>query len=279
MKRFKATTPGRRGMTMEEHAEVTRTTPEKSLTVALKSKGGRNNLGRLTVRYRGGGAKQRYRIIDFNGRGKIGVAGVVKEIEYDPNRNVPIALVEYPGGERRYVLLPQKVRVGFKLITATKAVAQPGNRMFLKSIPEGVSIHNIELRPGQGGRVIRTAGTAGVLMSLDGQYAQVRMPSGETRLFHKECMATVGVLANADHANLKLGKAGRSRHRGIRPHVRGKAMNPVDHPHGGGEGKNPIGLKNPKTPWGKCARGLHTRHRKSTNRWILVSRHKAKGNR
>lgn len=269
---FKPTTPGRRHGNKENFTSLSSGKPLKNLTVRLKENGGRNNQGRITIRHRGSGAHRRmYRVIDF--KGKMNVPGVIKSVEYDPNRNVRIALIVYRDGDKRYVLLPNKVQVGFELLTAEKAPVQPGNRMMLKSIPEGLEVFNLEITPGKGGKLVRTAGGSATLMSLEGRYAQVKMPSGEIRLFHKDCMATVGILSNAEFTNLRLGKAGRNRWKGIRPTVRGKAMNPNDHPHGGGEGRNSIGLPYPKTPWGKPALGKKTRKNKRSNRWILRDSH------
>ncbi|MBP6084647.1 50S ribosomal protein L2 [Candidatus Gracilibacteria bacterium] len=270
---FKPTTPGRRHGNKEDTTVLTKgARPQKNLTARLKENAGRNNQGRITTRHRGSGAHRRmYRIVDF--KGKMDVPGVVKTIEYDPNRNVRIALVNFRDGDKRYILLPNKVQVGFEIITAEKATIQPGNRVMLKNIPEGIDIFNIEINPGRGGKMVRTAGSSANLMSLEGEYAQVKMPSGEIRLFHKDCMATIGTLSNAEFTNLRIGKAGRNRWKGIRPTVRGKAMNPNDHPHGGGEGRNSIGLPYPKTPWGKPAMGWKTRKNKRSNRWILRDSH------
>ncbi|MBI4835773.1 MAG: 50S ribosomal protein L2 [Candidatus Abawacabacteria bacterium] len=270
---FKPTTPGRRHGSKEDFSTLTRDVkPEKKLLQRLKENAGRNNQGRITVRHRGSGSHRKmYRVIDFTG--KMNVPGVIKTIEYDPNRNVRIALVNYRDGDKRYILLPGKVKVGFEILTAAKAPVQPGNRMMLKNIPEGVDVFNLEIYPGRGGQAVRTAGSSARLMSLEGEYAQVKMPSGEIRLFNKECMATVGILSNPEFVNVKIGKAGRNRWKGIRPTVRGKAMNPNDHPHGGGEGRNPIGMPHPKTPWGKPALGWKTRKNKRTNRWILRDSH------
>lgn len=270
---YTPTTPGRRHGNKEDYASLTpHAKPTKRLLRRLKENAGRNNQGRITVRHRGAGSHRKmYRVIDFTG--KMNVPGVIKTVEYDPNRNVRIALVHYKDGDKRYILLPNKVKVGFEILTAAKAPVQPGNRMMLKNIPEGIDIFNLEIYPGRGGQVVRTAGSSARLTSLEGEYAQVKMPSGEIRLFHKDCMATVGTLSNAEFVNVKLGKAGRSRWKGIRPTVRGKAMNPNDHPHGGGEGRNPIGMPHPKTPWGKPALGWKTRKNKRTNRWILRDVH------
>lgn len=274
--KVKPTTPGRRGMSFLVHELVTRSKSEKSLVQAKKRKAGRNNQGRITVEHRGGGAKRKYRIIDFNGRDKLDIPAKIKEIEYDPNRNVYIALVFYNDGEKRYILLPQKVKVGFEIITSEKTIARPGNRMLIKNIPEGLDIYNIELVPGQGGILARSAGASAKLASLEGEYAQVKLPSGEVRLINKECMASVGILSNAEYSNMKIGKAGRARLMGRRPHVRGSAKNPCDHPHGGGEGRTPIGLKYPKTPTGKHALGKKTRRKKLSNRFIVRGRKKKK---
>lgn len=270
---YKPITPGRRHGNKEDFSSLTpKARPEKRLLKRLKENAGRNNQGRITIRHRGAGAhKKMYRVIDFTG--KLNVPGVIKTIEYDPNRNVRIALVYYRDGDKRYILLPNKVKVGFEILTAVKAPAQPGNRMMIKNIPEGIDVFNLEIYPGRGGQAVRTAGSSARLVSLEGEYAQIKMPSGEIRLFHKDCMATVGTLSNAEFINVRLGKAGRSRWKGIRPTVRGKAMNPNDHPHGGGEGRNPIGMPHPKTPWGKPALGWKTRKNKRTNRWIVRDVH------
>jgi large subunit ribosomal protein L2 len=250
--------------------EITKRKPEKSLLAPLKSKAGRNNMGRLTVRHRGGGHKRRYRIIDFK-RDKRGVEGVVLAIEYDPNRAARIALVEYADGEKRYMIAPAGLGVGTKVLSGVGAELSTGNAMPLRNIPTGTSIHNIELRPGQGGKLVRSAGNMAQLMAKDGDWAQVRLPSGEVRRVHCDCVATIGQVGNFEHANTKLGKAGRSRWRGIRPTVRGSVMNPRDHPHGGGEGKAPRGGQ-PQTPWGKPAMGYRTRRRKDTDKFIVRRR-------
>jgi len=270
---YKPTTPARRHGNKEDYSSLSpKARPQKNLLVRLKENAGRNNQGRITTRHRGAGSHRRmYRVIDFTG--KMNVPGVIKTVEYDPNRNVRIALVHYRDGDKRYILLPNKVKVGFEILTSAKAPIQPGNRMMLKNVPEGIDIFNIEIYPGRGGQVVRTAGSSARLVSLEGEYAQVKMPSGEIRLFHKDCMATIGTLSNAEFVNVNLGKAGRSRWKGIRPTVRGKAMNPNDHPHGGGEGRNPIGMPHPKTPWGKPALGTKTRRNKRTNRWIVRDVH------
>src|SRR3990172_4629581 len=273
IKTFKPTTPGRRHGNKEDFSSLTRNSkPLKRLTIRLKENAGRNNQGRITTRHRGSGAHKRmYRIIDFVG--KMNVPGTVKTMEYDPNRNTRIAIVHYRDGDKRYILVPNKLKVGFEILTANKAPIQPGNRMMIKNIPEGLEIFNLEIRPGSGGKLVRTAGSKAQLVSLEGEYAQVKMPSGEIRLFHKDCLANIGTLGNAEFINLKIGKAGRNRWKGRRPNVRGKAMNPPDHPHGGGEGRNPIGMPHAKTPWGKPALGWKTRRNKRTNRWILRDSH------
>lgn len=272
LKTFKPTTPGQRHKSVENFSDVSRKKPEKSLVKTLKSKAGRNNQGRITIRSRGGGVKRKYRMIDFNRSDKLGIPATVKEIEYDPNRNVRIGLAVYKDGEKRYILIPNKLKKGFTVVADEKALPQPGNRMRIKNIPVGIDIYNIETEPQKGGIMVRAAGTSAKLASLEGEYAQVRLPSGEVRYVNKECFATVGVLGNAEYANLVIGNAGRARKMGKRPSVRGKAMNPVDHPHGGGEGGTSIGLVNPKTPWGKPALGLKTRKNKFTDRWIARRR-------
>ncbi len=268
----KPTTPGRRGMSFLVHDKVTRNKPEKSLLKSGKNKAGLNNQGKMTVQHRGGGAKRKYRIIDFNRRDKLNIPATIKEIEYDPNRNVYIALLAYKDGEKRYILLPHKVKVGFKVISEEKGIARPGNRMLISNIPEGIDIYNIELTPGKGGKLVRSAGMSAKLASTEGEYAQVKLPSGEVRMINKDCMASIGVLSNAEFSNMKIGKAGRARHMRKRPHVRGSAKNPADHPHGGGEGRAPIGLKYPKTAQGKHALGKKTRRRKISNRFIVRGR-------
>jgi len=273
VKKFKPTTPGRRGASVDAFEDITKSYPEKSLTVPLKKQAGRNNQGKISVRHKGGGHKRKYRLIDFVG-GPLGVKGKIVSIEYDPNRTGRILLVEYAQGKRSYVLAPEGMKVGQTIITTLeKADIKPGNRMPLKNIPTGIAVHNIELVKGKGGEIVRSAGMSATIMSHEGGFTQLKMPSGEIRQVYDTCMATVGVVSNADHRNVRLGKAGRMRHRGVRPRVRGKAMNPVDHPHGGGEGNQPIGLKHPKTPWGKPAFGVKTRrsHRRS-NRFIIRSR-------
>ncbi|PKL36304.1 50S ribosomal protein L2 [Candidatus Peregrinibacteria bacterium HGW-Peregrinibacteria-1] len=272
LKKFKPTTPGLRQMTVSSFEEITRTTPEKSLTIGIRKRAGRNNVGKITTRHRGGGSKRLYRIVDFKRTDKIGIEGTVKHIEYDPNRTAYIILVQYVDGEKRYHLAPEGIKVGDTIITNPKCEIKTGNRMLITSVPVGYSIYNVELHEGRGGQMGRTAGSSIKLVSLEGEYAQVQMPSGEIRLISKKCYATIGSVGNAEWTNVKIGKAGRMRNMGRRPQVRGKAMNPVDHPHGGGEGRTSIGLKYPKTPWGLPALGVKTRRRKSTNKMIVKDR-------
>lgn len=267
---YKPTSPGRRGMVGSTFTEVTKKKPEKSLIEPIRKRAGRNNQGRVTIRHRGGGHKRMYRVIDWK-RDKVGVPGTVAAIEYDPNRSARIALIEYTDGEKRYILAPTGVRVGTRVMSGPNAELSPGNALPLRNIPTGTTIHNIELRPGQGGRLVRGAGNAAQLMAKDGDWAQVRLPSGEVHRIHCRCVATIGQVGNAEHAGVKLGKAGRSRWLGIRPTVRGSAMTPRDHPHGGGEGKAPRGGQ-PQTPWGKPAMGYRTRRRKDTNKFIVRRR-------
>ncbi|MFO8101647.1 MAG: 50S ribosomal protein L2 [Dehalococcoidia bacterium] len=271
LKIYKPTSPGRRGMTGLKFEDLTKKKPEKSLTVPIRKKGGRNNTGKLTVRHRGGGAKRRYRIIDFK-RNKTGIPGKVASIEYDPNRSANIALIHYADGEKRYILAPVGLKVGSPVMAGSNAEIKPGNAMPLKSIPMGTSIHNIELNPGQGGKLVRSAGNAATLYGIDEGFALIRLPSKEVRRVREECMATIGQVGNVDYDAVTIGKAGRKRNMGWRPTVRGSAMNPVDHPHGGGEGRAPIGLPGPKTPWGKPARGVKTRKNKKTEKLIVRRR-------
>jgi large subunit ribosomal protein L2 len=259
------------GQTFEE---VTRTRPEKSLVSGMNKRGGRNARGKITIRHRGGGHKRRYRAIDFK-RDKFNIPGRVTTIEYDPNRSARIALVTYADGEKRYIVAPLGVQVGDQIISSPTADIRPGNTLPLRSIPQGTLIHNVELQAGKGGQVVRSAGTsAQILAKEDRDYATVRLPSGEERLIRQECLATIGQVGNVEHGNVKLGKAGRKRHMGIRPTVRGSAMNPNDHPHGGGEGRSPIGMAGPKTPWGKPAQGRRTRQNKATDKYIFRRRSK-----
>ena len=272
MRHFNPTTPSLRNMTVSTYDEITKTTPEKSLLAKKKKNSGRNSYGRITVRHQGGGNRQKYRIIDFKRRKDDMVANVIG-IEYDPNRSANIALIEYEDGEKAYILAPVGLTDGDKVISGDKADIKPGNCMKIENIPVGTMIHNIELNPGQGGKLVRAAGQEAQLMAKEGKYAHVRLPSGEMRLIMAVCRATIGTIGNTDHENVKLGKAGRSRHMGKRPEVRGSVMNPVDHPHGGGEGKAPVGHAGPLTPWGKPALGYKTRNKKkSTNKFIVKRR-------
>jgi len=273
IKKFKPTTPSRRHMTMMSFDEITKTEPEKSLTVSLKSSGGRNATGRLTVRHKGGGHKRLYRVVDFK-RIKDDIPAVVAAIEYDPNRSANIALLHYADGAKAYILAPNNLKVGDKVISGAKADIKTGNTLALKDIPVGSLIHNIELRPGKGGQMARSAGTVAQLMAKEGAYAHVRLPSGEVRLVHINCRATLGQVGNLDFENQKIGKAGRSRWMGIRPTVRGSVMNPVDHPHGGGEGRAPIGRNYPVSPWGKIAIGGKTRKKKPSDSMVVRKRKK-----
>jgi large subunit ribosomal protein L2 len=272
IKVYRPTSPGRRGMSVSTFEEITTTRPEKSLLAPLKKKAGRSR-GKVAVRQRGGGHKRRYRIIDFK-RDKFGVPGRVATIEYDPNRSARIALVVYADGEKRYILAPLGLRVGDKIMSGLEAELRIGNALPIARIPLGTLIHNIELKQGRGGQLVRSAGTSAQLMAKEKQYAQVRLPSGEVRLIHQHCMATIGQVGNVDHGNINLGKAGRKRWLGRRPEVRGSAMTPRDHPHGGGEGRAPIGMPSPKTPWGKPTLGYKTRRRKDTSKYIVRRRGK-----
>ena len=271
IKIYRPTSPGRRGMSVSSFDEITRSTPERSLLTGVRKRGGRNNQGRITVRHQGGGHKQRYRLIDFR-RDKVGVPARVETIEYDPNRTARVALLVYADGEKRYILAPLGVRVGDRLMSGAEAEVRSGNALPLANLPLGTVIHNIELQPGRGGQLARSAGTAAQLVAKEGQYAQVRLPSGEVRLINVRCMATVGQVGNTDHANISGGKAGRTRWRGKRPEVRGVAMDPSSHPHGGGEGRSSIGMPGPKTPWGKPALGYKTRKNKATSKMIVRRR-------
>ena len=273
MKHFKAYTPSRRNMTVSTFEEVTKKTPEKSLLATKKKNAGRNSYGRITVRHQGGGNRQKYRIIDFK-RKKDNMEATVIGIEYDPNRTANIALIEYADGERAYILAPQGLTDGDKVVSGETADIKPGNCMPISNIPVGTMIHNIELNPGQGGKLVRVAGQSAQLMAKEGKYAHVRLPSGEMRLILARCRATIGTIGNADYENMKIGKAGRKRHMGIRPTVRGSVMNPVDHPHGGGEGRAPVGHAGPMTPWGKPALGYKTRNKKKQSNKFIVKRRK-----
>ncbi len=274
-RRINPTTPGQRFMTVSSFEEITCTTPEKSLLEDLRHSGGRNQHGRITVRHRGGGARRKYRIIDFK-RNKDGVPAKVATIEYDPNRSANIALLHYHDGEKRYIIAPLGLQVGSEVVSGEGADIKVGNALMIKSIPVGTMIHCIELKPGKGAQLVRSAGNAAQLMAKEGKYAQVRLPSGEVRLIPMNAKATIGQVGNADHENIKMGKAGRVRHKGFRPSVRGSVMNPCDHPHGGGEGKSPIGRPGPVTPWGKPALGYKTRKKKNPNDKFIIRRRDGK---
>lgn len=273
IKTYKPTSPGRRGMSGYTFEEITRKAPEKSLTEALHRRAGRNNQGKITVRHRGSGHRRRYRLIDFK-RDKTGIPGRVASIEYDPNRSARIALVVYVDGEKRYMIAPLGLQVGDTVLSGPQAEIRPGNALPLRNIPVGTVIHNIELYEGKGGQLVRAAGTSAQLLAKEGAHATVRLPSGEMRYVRQDCMATIGQVGNAEHGNIKLGKAGRKRWLGWRPAVRGSAMDPASHPHGGGEGRSPIGMPGPKTPWGKPALGKKTRHNKRTDKYIVRRRGK-----
>ncbi len=277
IKKYRPTSPGRRGMTGQTFEEITRTKPEKSLLRPLKRKAGRNVYGRITVRHRGGGHARQYRLIDFK-RDKLDVPGTVKSIEYDPNRSARIALIAYADGEKRYILAPLGLKVGDTIVSSKDDIeVHVGNAMPLMRIPTGAMVHNVELHPGQGGQLVRAAGTAAQISAKEGDYVTLRLPSTELRLVRKECMATIGQVGNADHANVKLGKAGRKRWLGWRPTVRGSAMSPRDHPHGGGEGRSPIGMPGPKSPWGWRTLGRKTRHNRATEKYIVRRRRSGRG--
>ncbi len=271
-RKINPTSPGQRGMTRPDFAEITTQTPEKSLLKTVKKTGGRNNTGRITTRHIGGGHKRKYRMIDYK-REKFGIIGFVKTVEYDPNRNVRISLVVYADGEKRYILTPEGLSVGDTIVSGHDADVRTGNALPLEMIPLGTMIHNIELIPGRGAKMVRAAGDAAQLMAKEGDYVTVKLPSSEMRMVRKECLATIGVLGNQEYKNLSLGKAGRKRYLGVKPTVRGVTMNPVDHPHGGGEGKTGPG-GNPKTPWGKPALGQKTRNMKKASSKLIVRRRK-----
>ena len=271
IKHYRPYTPSRRNMTTSTYEEITKKTPEKSLLATKKKNAGRNSYGRITVRHQGGGNRKKYRMIDFK-RLKDNMEAKVVGIEYDPNRSANIALIEYEDGTKSYILAPLGLTDGDKVISGENVDIKPGNAMPISNIPVGTLIHNIELNPGQGGKLVKVAGQSAQLMAKEGKYAHVRLPSGEMRLVLANCRATVGVIGNADHANVKLGKAGRKRHLGWRPEVRGSVMNPVDHPHGGGEGRAPIGHAGPLTPWGKPALGYKTRNKKKQSNKFIVKR-------
>lgn len=267
IKLYKPTTPGRRGMSTDDFSEITATKPQKALSVGKKKTSARNNYGRITVRHRGGAHKRKYRIIDFK-RAKLNIPGIIKTIEYDPNRNAYISLVFYKDGEKNYILTPKKVNVGSHIISSPEAEIKPGNCIPLKNIPIGSLIHNIELKPGKGGQIARSAGTSAKLTAKEGKIVLVKLNSGEVRKIYSDCVATIGEVSNSDHNLIKVGKAGRKRWQGFRPTVRGVVMNPVDHPHGGGEGKT-SGGRHPTTPWGKPTKGAKTRKNKRTNSMIV----------
>lgn len=269
VKRYKPYTPSRRHMTSSDFSEITKSEPEKSLVVHLKKHSGRNNQGKITVRHRGGGAKIKYRVIDFK-RNKDGINAKVVGVEYDPNRTANIALLSYADGEKRYILAPHGLKVGDVLMNGPDAEIKVGNSLPMKNIPLGTQIHNIEMKPGAGGQLVRSAGNTAQLMAKEGKYATVRLPSGEMRLLPIDCRATVGQVGNIDHELITIGKAGRKRHMGFRPTVRGSVMNPNDHPHGGGEGRAPIGRPAPSTPWGKPALGYKTRNKKKASQKMIV---------
>ncbi len=273
VKTYKPTSPGRRGMTGYDFEEITKTEPEKSLLAPLHKKAGRNVRGKITVRHRGGGHKRKYRIIDFK-RDKVGIPARVDAIEYDPNRSARIALLTYADGEKRYIIAPLGLQVGDVIMSGPDAEIRVGNALPIANIPTGTLIHNIELQQGKGGQLVRAAGCSAQLLAKEGKYAHIRLPSGEVRLVHQACMATIGQVGNTEHGNIKLGKAGRKRWLGWRPAVRGSAMDPKAHPHGGGEGRTPIGMPSPKSPWGKPTLGKKTRKRKDTDKWIVRRRSK-----
>ena len=275
IKTYNPTTPGRRGMTVTDYTELSKVKPEKSLLAPKKKHAGRNSYGRITVRHQGGGNRQKYRIIDFK-RAKQDMPATVQSLEYDPNRSSFIALVKYEDGEKAYIIAPHKLKVGDVIVNGAAADIKPGNTLPISSIPVGTFIYNIELHPGRGGQLVRSAGTMAQLMAKEGEYAQVRLPSGEVRLISIRCIASIGQASNIDHENVNVGKAGRTRHRGVRPTVRGSVMNPNDHPHGGGEGKSPIGRPGPVTPWGKPALGYKTRKKNHRTDKFIVKRRNGK---
>ncbi len=276
IKKYKPTTPGQRGMTGYTFEEITKSTPERSLIIHPRGHGGRDNTGRISVRHQGGGNRRYIRILDFK-RDKQNIPAKVAAIEYDPNRTARLALLNYADGEKRYIVAPLGIKVGDTLLSGPQAEIRPGNNLPLSNIPVGTLVHNVELKPGKGGQLVRSAGGSAQVLAKEGEYAQIRLPSGEVRLVSQVCFATIGQVGNLDHNNIKLGKAGRKRHMGIRPTVRGTAMSPRDHPHGGGEGRQPTGMPGPKTPWGRPARGYKTRRNKSTDKYIV--RHRSKSSR
>lgn len=275
IKKYNPTSPARRFMTVSDFAEITKTEPERSLIHSLRKNAGRNSYGRITVRHRGGGNRRKYRLIDFK-RNKDGMSATVIGVEYDPNRTANIALIQYEDGTKSYILAPLGLTDGDVVVSGEGADIKPGNALFIKDIPVGTMIHNVELYPGKGGQLVRSAGVAAQLMAKEGDYAQVRLPSGEVRMIRLDCKATIGVVGNQQHENISIGKAGRKRHMGWRPTVRGVVMNPNDHPHGGGEGKSPIGRPAPVTPWGKPALGYKTRKKKNKTDKFIVKRRNAK---
>ncbi len=275
IKVYKPITPGQRGMTGYGFEEITKSTPERSLLVIRKSHSGRNNVGKVTVRHRGGGSRRFIRLVDFK-RNKLNVPAKVAAIEYDPNRTARLALLVYADGEKRYIIAPVGLKVGDMVVSGANVDIRPGNSLPIANIPVGTMIHNIEVHPGRGGQMVRSAGASAQLLAKEGDFAQIRLPSGEVRLVRQICYATVGQVGNLDHGNIKLGKAGRKRHMGIRPTVRGTAMSPRDHPHGGGEGRQPVGMPGPKSPWGKPTRGYKTRRNKTTDKYIVRRRSDAK---
>jgi large subunit ribosomal protein L2 len=273
IKKYKPVTPGQRGMTGYTFEEITKSTPERSLLISSRKTGGRNVYGRVTVRHQGGGNRRHIRIVDFK-RDKRNIPAKVAAIEYDPNRTARLALLVYADGEKRYIIAPMGLKVGDVVVSSAQAEIRPGNSMPIANIPVGSLVHNIEIKEGRGGQLVRSAGAAAQLIAKEGDFAQIRMPSGEVRLIHQACYATIGQVGNLDHSNIKLGKAGRKRHMGIRPTVRGSAMTPRDHPHGGGEGRQPIGKPGPRSPWGKPTLGYKTRRNKQTDKYIVRRRSK-----
>ena len=273
VKKYKPTTPGQRGMTGYTFDEITKSTPESSLLLPLRKRGGRNLYGKITVRHQGGGNRRHVRIVDYK-RDKRGIPAKVAAIEYDPNRSARLALLNYADGEKRYIVAPLELRVGDTVLAGASAEIRPGNSLPIANIPVGTLVHNVELKVGRGGQLVRAAGAAAQLLAKEGDFAQIRMPSGEVRMVRQECFATIGQVGNVEHSNIKLGKAGRKRHLGVRPTVRGSAMSPRDHPHGGGEGRQPIGMAGPKSPWGKPTLGYKTRRNKKTDQYIVRRRGK-----
>ncbi len=273
VKKYKPTTPGQRGMTGYTFEEITKSTPESTLLLPLRKRGGRNLYGKITVRHQGGGNRRHIRVVDFK-RDKRGIPAKVAAIEYDPNRSARLALLHYVDGEKRYIVAPLDLRVGDTVLAGNTAEIRPGNSLPIANIPVGTLVHNIELKVGRGGQLVRAAGAAAQLLAKEGDFAQIRMPSGEVRMVRQECFATIGQVGNVEHGNIKLGKAGRKRHLGVRPTVRGSAMSPRDHPHGGGEGRQPIGMAGPKSPWGKPTLGYKTRRNKKTDQYIVRRRGK-----